>query len=212
MSEISQRKEIPKYKIIFLGDQGTGKSCILNRFVEDKFDDNYQATIGLDFQSKNVKIDNQDVHLLLYDTAGQEKFRSLIPMYTRDANIIILVYDITRKESFNHIPDWINGLTNVNFDNVIFALVGNKIDLDDKREVNKDEGIKLAQEKKCIFEEVSAKTAENFSELFYKQLFDEIVNKFKPGINGNDNEITNEEKIKIDDNKNKKQERKKCCN
>ena len=213
MSEIpSQKKEIPKYKIIFLGDQGTGKSCILNRFVEDKFDDNYQATIGLDFQSKNVKIDNQDVHLLLYDTAGQEKFRSLIPMYTRDANIIILVYDITRKESFNHIPDWINGLTNVNFDNVIFALVGNKIDLDDKREVNKDEGIKLAQEKKCIFEEVSAKTAENFSELFYKQLFDEIVNKFKPGINGNDNEITNEEKIKIDDNKNKKQERKKCCN
>ena len=212
MSEITKKKEIPKYKIIFLGDQGTGKSCILNRFVEDKFDDNYQATIGLDFQSKNVKIDNQDVHLLLYDTAGQEKFRSLIPMYTRDANIIILVYDITRKESFNHIPDWINGLTNVNFDNVIFALVGNKIDLDDKREVNKDEGIKLAQEKKCIFEEVSAKTAENFSELFYKQLFDEIVNKFKPGVNGNDNEINNEEKIKIDDNKNKKQERKKCCN
>ena len=212
MSEITKKKEIPKYKIIFLGDQGTGKSCILNRFVEDKFDDNYQATIGLDFQSKNVKIDNQDVHLLLYDTAGQEKFRSLIPMYTRDANIIVLVYDITRKESFNHIPDWINGLTNVNFDNVIFALVGNKIDLDDKREVNKEEGIKLAQEKKCIFEEVSAKTAENFSELFYKQLFDEIVNKFKPGINGNDNEITNEEKIRIDDNKNKKQERKKCCN
>ena len=211
MSEITKKKEIPKYKIIFLGDQGTGKSCILNRFVEDKFDDNYQATIGLDFQSKNVKIDNQDVHLLLYDTAGQEKFRSLIPMYTRDANIIILVYDITRKESFNHIPDWINGLTNVNFDNVIFALVGNKIDLDDKREVSKEEGIKLAEEKKCIFEEVSAKTAENFSELFYKQLFDEIVNKFKPGINGNDNEITNEEKIKIDDNTNKKEEGKKCC-
>ena len=211
MSEITKRKEIPKYKIIFLGDQGTGKSCILNRFVEDKFDDNYQATIGLDFQSKNVKIDNQDVHLLLYDTAGQEKFRSLIPMYTRDANIIILVYDITRKESFNHIPEWINGLTNVNFDNVIFALVGNKIDLDDKREVNKDEGIKLAQEKKCIFEEVSAKTAENFSELFYKQLFDEIVNKFKPGVNGNDNEINDEGKIKIDDNTNKKEEGKKCC-
>ena len=212
MSEIpSQKKEIPKYKIIFLGDQNTGKSCILNRFVEDKFDDKYQATIGLDFQSKNVKIDNQDVHLLLYDTAGQEKFRSLIPMYTRDANIIILVYDITRKESFNHIPDWINGLTNVNFDNVIFALVGNKIDLDDKREVNKEEGIKLAQEKKCIFEEVSAKTAENFSELFYKQLFDEIVNKFKPGVNGNDNEINDEDKIKIDDNTNKKQEGKKCC-
>ena len=211
MAELTPSSDIPKYKLIFLGDQGTGKSSILNRFVDDKFIPTYQATIGLDFQSKNVKIDNQDVHLLLYDTAGQEKFRSLIPMYTRDANIIILVYDITRKESFNHIPDWINGLTNVNFDNVIFALVGNKIDLDDKREVSKEEGIKLAEEKKCIFEEVSAKTAENFSELFYKQLFDEIVNKFKPGVNGNDNEINDEGKIKIDDNTNKKEEGKKCC-
>ena len=208
---ITSSSDIPKYKLIFLGDQGTGKSSILNRFVDDKFDETYQATIGLDFQSKNIQIDNQDIHLLLYDTAGQEKFRSLIPMYTRDANIIILVYDITRKESFNHIPDWINGLTNVNFDNVIFALVGNKIDLDDKREVSKEEGIKLAEEKKCIFEEVSAKTAENFSELFYKQLFDEIVNKFKPGVNGNDNEINDEGKIKIDDNTNKKEEGKKCC-
>ena len=204
--------ENPKYKLIFLGDQSVGKSCILNRFLNDTFIEDYQATIGLDFQSKNVQIDNQDIHLLLYDTAGQEKFRSLIPMYTRDANIIMLVYDITRKESFNNIPIWIKDLTNVKFEEVIFVLIGNKIDLNDKREVNKEEGIKLAQEKKCIFEEVSAKTAENFSELFYKQLFDEIVNKFKPGINGNDNEITNEEKIKIDDNKNKKQERKKCCN
>ena len=80
MTELKPNKEIPKFKIIFLGDQGPGKSCILNRFVDDKFDENYQATVGLDFQSKNVKIDNQDIHLLLYDTAGQEKFRSLIPM------------------------------------------------------------------------------------------------------------------------------------
>ena len=76
------------------------KSCILNRFIEDKFDENYQATIGLDFQSKNVKINNQDIHLLFYNTAGQEKFISLISMYTRDANIIILVYDIYKKRKF----------------------------------------------------------------------------------------------------------------
>ena len=211
MVSLTPSSDIPKYKLIFLGDQGTGKSSILNRFVEDKFDSNYQATIGLDFQSKNIQIDNQDIHLLLYDTAGQEKFRSLIPMYTREANIIILVYDITRKDSFLHIPSWINELSNVKIEDIIFALVGNKIDLNEQREVSKEEGIKLAEEKKCIFEEVSAKTAENFSELFYKQLFDEIVNKFKPGVNGNDNEINDEDKIKIDDNTNKKQEGKKCC-
>ena len=111
--------EIPKYKLIFLGDQGVGKSCILNRFMNDTFTEEYQATIGLDFQSKNVQIDNQDVHLLLYDTAGQEKFRSLIPMYTRDANIILLVYEVTSKESFLHLNDWLNDLTAVKKEDVI---------------------------------------------------------------------------------------------
>ena len=207
---LTSSSDIPKYKLIFLGDQGTGKSCILNRFVENKFDENYQATIGLDFQSKNVKIDNQDIHLLLYDTAGQEKFRSLIPMYTRDANIILLVYDITRKESFNHIPDWVKDLTNVNFENVIFALIGNKIDLNDKREVEKSEGEKYSSENNMIFEEVSAKTGENFPELFYQKIFEQIANKFKPGLQGSITDIP-ELKLKIDDNQNDKNKKKKCC-
>ena len=98
---IKMSEEIPKFKIIFLGDQGVGKSSILNRFAQDKFESNYQATIGLDFHSKNVLIDNVNVRLLLYDTAGQEKFKSLIPMYIRDANIIIVVYDITSNHNIS---------------------------------------------------------------------------------------------------------------
>lgn len=86
-----------KFKIIFLGDQGVGKSSIMNRFIQDKFETSYQATIGLDFHSKNVIIDKHEVRLFLYDTAGQEKFKSLIPMYTRDANVILIVYDINSK-------------------------------------------------------------------------------------------------------------------
>ncbi len=86
-----------KIKIIFLGDQGVGKSSIMNRFINDKFENLYQATVGLDFNSKNVIIERQEVRLYLYDTAGQEKFRSLIPMYISDADVIILVYDITSK-------------------------------------------------------------------------------------------------------------------
>src|SRR4051812_18975294 len=101
-------EEVAKFKIIFLGDQGVGKSSILNRFAQDKFEQNYQATIGLDFHSKNVAINNTSVRLLLYDTAGQEKFKSLIPMYIRDANIIIVVYDITNKDSFTHTNHWLN--------------------------------------------------------------------------------------------------------
>jgi len=156
--------EIPKYKLIFLGDQSVGKSCILNRFMNDTFTEEYQATIGLDFQSKNVQIDNQDIHLLLYDTAGQEKFRSLIPMYTRDANIILLVYDVSSKDSFMHLSDWLRDLTNIKKEEVIFAVVGNKIDLDDRREVNSEEGENYAKEHDFIFAEVSAKTGDGFSE------------------------------------------------
>ena len=214
MISLTPSSDIPKYKLIFLGDQGTGKSSILNRFVEDKFDSNYQATIGLDFQSKNIQIDNQDIHLLLYDTAGQEKFRSLIPMYTREANIIILVYDITRKDSFLHIPSWINELTNVKIEDIIFVLVGNKIDLNNERNVSFEEGKKYAEDNNFIFEEVSAKTGENFPELFYNKLFEQINIKFKPGGQQLEQEINEIGKVKLNNNNNEsnnKNERKNCC-
>ena len=202
--------ELPKYKLIFLGDQGVGKSCILNRFMNDTFSEEYQATIGLDFQSKNVQIDNQDIHLLLYDTAGQEKFRSLIPMYTRDANIILLVYDVTSKESFNNLSIWLNDLNNIKKEEVIFAVVGNKTDLDDRKEVNSDEGENFAKEHDFTFAEISAKTGDGFSELFYKNLFEKIRDKFlkKNQIN---NTNANDVKYKIEEPVKKAETKKGCC-
>ena len=206
----SVNPEIPKYKLIFLGDKNVGKSCILNRFMNDTFTEEYQATIGLDFQSKNVQIDNQDIHLLLYDTAGQEKFRSLIPMYTRDSNIILLVYEINNKDSFLHLPDWINDLTNVNKDDVIFALVGNKIDLEESREVSTEEGQKFAEEHGYIFQEVSAKTGDGFSDLFYKNLFEKIRIKFRPGGQQPTTEVK-EIKFNIEQEAKKSETKKGCC-
>ena len=203
--------EIPKYKLIFLGDQSVGKSCILNRFLNDTFIEDYQATIGLDFQSKNVQIDNQDIHLLLYDTAGQEKFRSLIPMYTRDANIILLVYDISNRDSFTNLSQWLKDLTNVNMEEVILCIVGNKIDLNDKRAVNAEEGKKFAEERGFIFQEISAKTGEGFSDLFYKNLFEQIRFKFRPGGQMPPSEIINDIKFNIDQDENKASTKRKCC-
>ena len=118
---------------------------------------------------------------MLYDTAGQEKFRSLIPMYTRDANIILLVYDISNRDTFNHLPDWIRDLTNVNMDEVIFAIVANKVDLNVQRAVTAEEGQKFAEERKFIYQEISAKSGIGFSDLFYKKLFEQIRIKFRPG-------------------------------
>ena len=210
MSSKKKNPITPKYKLIFLGDQNVGKSSILNRFLSDTFVEEYQATIGLDFQSKNVQIDNQDVHLLLYDTAGQEKFRSLIPMYTRDANIILLVYDITNKESFENLYAWLKDLTNININEVIICIVGNKIDLNEKREVSNEEGQKYAQEHNFIFQEVSAKTGEGFSELFYKSLFEKIRTKFRPSGQQPAAEI-NDIKFNIDQDEKLTRRKRRCC-
>ena len=208
-SKATPKEEIPKYKLIFLGDQSVGKSCILNRFMNDAFNEEYQATIGLDFQSKDVLIEGQKIHLLLYDTAGQEKFRSLIPMYTRDANIILFVYDISCRDSFLHLTDWIKESSNAKVDEIIFALAGNKNDLEDKREISYEEGKKFAEEHNYIFQEISAKTSDGFSELFNKKLFDKIKTKFNPAGEKPKTEIKNDEQIKIEKQKGKK--KKKCC-
>ena len=210
MSSKKKNPETPKYKLIFLGDQNVGKSSILNRFLNDTFVEEYQATIGLDFQSKNVQIDNQDIHLLLYDTAGQEKFRSLIPMYTRDANIILLVYDITNKESFENLSLWLKDLTNININEVIVCIVGNKIDLTEKREVTNEEGQKFGEEHDFIFQEVSVKTGDGFSELFYKSLFEKIRTKFRPMGQQPAAEI-NDIKFSIDQGENRTKPKRKCC-
>ena len=171
----------PHYKLIFLGDQYVGKSSILNRFYQDKFETDYQATIGLDFHSKNVNINGNVVRLLLYDTAGQEKFKSLIPMYIRDANIIIVVYDITNKDSFIHTEHWVNETKDLKNNDAIFVLVGNKIDLNDSRNVAIKEAEDFAKEKGFIFHEVSAKSGEQIQELFQNKIFPEIARRFKIG-------------------------------
>ena len=161
-------EDLMKLKLIVVGNQGTGKSCILNRFVNETFEENYQATIGLDFQSKNITIHDQDVRLIIYDTAGQEKFRSLIPMYIREAQIILLIYDISDKASFDSMPKWIQEVNDILKKDVVFALVGNKIDLEQERKVTFEEGKKLADQHNFIFQEVSAKNGSNFEKLYMK--------------------------------------------
>ena len=174
-------EDVPHFKIIFLGDQYVGKSSILNRFYQDKFEEDYQATIGLDFHSKNVDINNTTIRLLLYDTAGQEKFKSLIPMYIRDANIIIVVYDITNKDSFIHTEHWANETKDLKREDAIFVLVGNKTDLEENRAVSSKEAQQFANERGFLFHEVSAKTGEEIQELFNNTLFPEMSKKFNIG-------------------------------
>ena len=194
--------DIPHYKIIFLGDQYVGKSSILNRFYQDKFEPDYQATIGLDFHSKNTEINGESIRLLLYDTAGQEKFKSLIPMYIRDANIILVVYDITVKESFIHTEHWVNETKDLRREDAIFALIGNKTDLEDKRQVTSKEAEDFANEKGFIFHEVSAKNGDGVEDLFNNKIFPEMARKFNIGEEGEGEEGEGTEGANGEDNKN----------
>ena len=174
-------KDKPKYKITLLGDEYVGKSSIVKRFNQDNFEENYESTIGLDFQEKSVEIDSKNINLFLYDVAGKEKFRSLAPMYARNSNICIFVYDITNKISFINIKDWINDILCICKD-CITVLIGNKIDLEIERDVTTKEGEDFAKERGFIFSEVSSKTGEGINDLFYNKIFPEMIKKFNFGL------------------------------
>eukprot|EP00483_Globobulimina_turgida_P013582 UN13607 len=157
-----------KYKLVFLGDESVGKTSIITRFMYDHFDDTYQATIGIDFLSKTMYLEDRVLRLQLWDTAGQERFRSLIPSYIRDSSVAIVVYDITNKTSFLNTHKWIEDVREERGDDVVIMLVGNKIDLNDHRQVTKNEGEEKSNQLNVMFMETSAKSGDNIKSLFRK--------------------------------------------
>lgn len=156
-----------KYKLVFLGEQGVGKTSVITRFMYDTFDNNYQATIGIDFLSKTMYLEDRTVRLQLWDTAGQERFRSLIPSYIRDSSGAIVVYDISSRNSFEQTSKWIQDVRAERGQEVVIVLVGNKTDVaDDKRQVALEEAEAKAKEFDVLFVETSAKNGENIKQLF----------------------------------------------
>lgn len=151
---------------MFLGDMSVGKTSIITRFMYDKFDTAYQATIGIDFISKTMYLDDRTVRLQLWDTAGQERFRSLIPSYIRDSSVAVVVYDVTNRQSFLNTNRWIEEVRTERGSDVIIVLVGNKTDLVDKRQVSIEEGDSKAREFNVIFIETSAKAGFNIKVCF----------------------------------------------
>lgn len=159
---------LAKYKLVFLGDQGVGKTSIITRFMYDSFDKNYQATIGIDFLSKTMYLEERTVRLQLWDTAGQERFRSLIPSYIRDSSVAVVVYDITNRASFLNTSKWIEDVRNERGNDVIIVLVGNKTDLSERRQVSVEEGEDKSNKEGIMFIESSAKAGFNIKALFRK--------------------------------------------
>ena len=160
---------VTRHKIIFVGDAGVGKTTIISRVMDNHFNEVYEPSIGVDFMSKIIKYRGQNIKLQIWDTAGQEKYKGLIPSYVRNSSIVFLIYDISVKTSFDNIPKWISFIRSI--ENTTLVLCGNKIDLD-KREVTKEQGEALAQKEGIAFYEISAKSGEGIKNMFYNTVSD----------------------------------------
>jgi len=157
-----------KFKIGLVGESGVGKSCLLVRWVDNDFfteDDKY--TIGVDYKFKSVTIKDKNVKLQIYDTAGQERFRTVTASFYRGAHGILLVYDITDKESFGtRVEEWLKEIKNYTPDNTPIVLIGNKCDMDSKRSVDQTIAKAFADKHNLRFMETSAKDGTNVNEAF----------------------------------------------
>lgn len=159
-------------KLLIIGESGVGKSSLMLRFTDDDFDNEQALTIGVDFKTKIINIDDVNIKLAIWDTAGQERFRTLTPSYYRDAQGAILVYDVTKRSTFQKLDSWLNELEIYGTrPNMAKMVVGNKIDQPD-REISREDGFKFAKKHRTLFLETSAKTSEGV-----KQAFEEVVRK-----------------------------------
>ncbi|KAH8370637.1 hypothetical protein KR093_004378 [Drosophila rubida] len=154
------------FKLLLIGDSGVGKTCILFRFSEDAFNTTFISTIGIDFKIRTIELDNKKIKLQIWDTAGQERFRTITTAYYRGAMGIMLVYDITQEKSFENIKNWIRNIEENAAADVEKMLLGNKCELNDKRQVSKERGEQLAIEYGIKFMETSAKASINVEEAF----------------------------------------------
>ncbi|XP_061426980.1 ras-related protein Rab-8A-like [Lethenteron reissneri] len=172
------------FKLLLIGDSGVGKTCVLFRFSEDAFNSTFISTIGIDFKIRTIDLDGKKIKLQIWDTAGQERFRTITTAYYRGAMGIMLVYDITSEKSFENIKNWIRNIEEHASADVQKMVLGNKCDMNDRRQVTKERGEKLAEDYNIQFMETSAKASINVEEAFFT-LAREIKAKMDKKMEGN---------------------------
>lgn len=180
MGENGEGGEEYLFKVVLIGDSAVGKSNLLSRFARNEFDSNSKATIGVEFQTQMVEIDGKEVKAQIWDTAGQERFRAVTSAYYRGAVGALIVYDISRRGTFDSIKRWLEELTTQNDSTIARMLVGNKCDLENIREVSTEEGKSLAEEEGLFFMETSALDSTNVQtafEIVIREIYNNISRK-----------------------------------
>ena len=213
------------FKYVIVGDASVGKSNLLLRYSHGQFREEYQLTIGVEFGSNNLSIDDKVFRIQIWDTAGQENFRSITRAYYKNSACALVVYDITNRESFDNVSTWIEDCRNQSPQTIFMVLVGNKTDLDseNKRVVSFEEGQELAEKNKMMFFETSAKSGKNVDDIFYRSAetiakrieenFYDLENEscgIKPGIMKKKQEV-NIDSGKFMDKSNNSNKKKDCC-
>ncbi|ESQ46147.1 hypothetical protein EUTSA_v10000314mg [Eutrema salsugineum] len=163
------------FKVVLIGDSAVGKSQLLARFTRDEFSMDSKATIGVEFQTRTLVIDEKSIKAQIWDTAGQERYRAVTSAYYRGAVGAMLVYDITKRESFDHIPRWLEELRAHADKNIVIILIGNKSDLEDQRSVPMEDAKEFAEKEELFFLETSALNSTNVENSF-NTLLTEIFN------------------------------------
>ena len=203
-------------KYVIVGDAAVGKSNLLLRYTHGQFREEYQLTIGVEFGSNNILIDNSIFRIQIWDTAGQENFRSITRSYYKNSACALIVYDITRRISFENITNWIEDCKNSSPKTVFMVLVGNKCDLENNREVSEEEGREFAEKNGMLFFETSAKTGQNVEEVF-KESATLIAKKIKENYYDLDNDSCGikkgdqEKGVILENSKVVNKEEKSCC-
>jgi len=192
------------FKLVLIGDSGVGKSCLLLRFADDAFTESYISTIGVDFRFRTVKIEKKTVKLQIWDTAGQERFRTITSAYYRGADGIIMVYDVTSPDSFDHVNDWLKEVNRYASEGTCKLLVGNKSDRTADKAVSTESAKAFADELGIAFLETSAKSAKNVEEAFLT-LAGELIKQREAKGEGSEN------KEKVDLKEQTRQKFKGCC-
>ncbi|KAG0659978.1 GTP-binding protein of the rab [Maudiozyma exigua] len=187
------------FKLLLIGNSGVGKSCLLLRFSDDTYSNDYISTIGVDFKIKTVELEGKTVKLQIWDTAGQERFRTITSSYYRGSHGIIIVYDITDQESFNGVKMWLQEIDRYATSTVLKLLVGNKCDLTDKRVVEFDVAKEFAEANNMPFLETSALDSTNVEEAFLtmaKQIKESMAKQKLNNDSNNANNSSNNNKDK----------------
>ena len=195
------------FKVLLLGNSDVGKSSLLLRFVDSVWNDAFVPTIGVDFKVKTLEINNKKVKMQIWDTAGEERFRTVVSTYFRGAHGILLLYDVTNRDSFKNLENWLIEIEKNSSEKVLKILLGNKCDLNDDREIQPDEGRAFADRNGMEFMETSAKMNTNVNEAF------ETLGKLMIEFNSKNNNKTQQgenKTFKADSGKDLNT-KKKCC-